>query len=118
MYQHPSVHQSVEGHMTKPIQLACGILQGNPMSCLLYNFSLQLLLNYAHHHHHAKTVIQWDTMHPLHMSSLTFADDILLIVQNHKDLNKFMDSLELYQMASNAKVNQSRSQAFSISSDW
>ncbi|CDW99234.1 hypothetical protein [Sporisorium scitamineum] len=43
-------------------------------------------------------------MHPLHMSSLTFADDILLIVQNHKDLNKFMDSLELYQMASNAKV--------------
>lgn len=112
MYRHPSVRQSAEGHMTEPIPLACGILQGDPMSPLLYNLSLQPLLDYARNHHHAETTIQTDTTHPLRLSSLAFADDILLIVNNKGDLLKFLDSLELYELASNAKVNQEKSQAF------
>ena len=55
IYRHPTVCHSAEGHLTEPIRLRRGILQGDPMSCLLYNFSLQPLLDYAQHHHHAGT---------------------------------------------------------------
>lgn len=98
--------------MTDPIPLACGILQGDPMLCLLYNFSLQPLLDYARNRHHAHTAVSWDQAHPLQVSLLAFADDILLVVNNWQDLNKFMDSLSLYELASNARVNQDKSQAF------
>lgn len=33
IYHHPSVRQSLEGFLTDPIPLKCGILQGDPMSC-------------------------------------------------------------------------------------
>lgn len=115
IYRHPSVCQSVEGHFTDPIPLLCGILQGDPMSCLLYNFSLQPLLDYARHHHHAGTTLDWDPANPLLVSSLAYADDILLVVNNRHDLLNFMDSLGLYEMASNAKVNEEKSQALLFS---
>ncbi|KAJ1029813.1 hypothetical protein NDA13_003053 [Ustilago tritici] len=114
IYRHPTVRQSAEGHFTEPIPLECGLLQGDPMSCLLYNFSLQPLLDYARNHHHAETTLTWDPGQPLHVSSLAFADDILLIVNNQRDIDKFMDSLELYELASNAKVNEDKSHAFAF----
>ncbi|CDR98900.1 hypothetical protein [Sporisorium scitamineum] len=82
------------------------------MSCLLYNLSLQPLLDYARGHHHAGTTLQWDTTAPLLVSSLAFADDILLVVNNRRDLSNFIDSLGLYELASNAQVNEEKSQAF------
>lgn len=112
VYRHPSVRQSAEGHFTEPIFLQCGILQGDPMSCLLYNLSLQPLLDHARGHHHAGTTLQWDTTAPLLVSSLAFADDILLVVNNRRDLSNFIDSLGLYELASNAQVNEEKSQAF------
>ncbi|KAJ1601139.1 hypothetical protein NDA14_007466 [Ustilago hordei] len=111
-YRHPTVCQSAEGHFTPPIPLQCGILQGDPMSCLLYNFMLQPMLDYAQHRHHAGTLLDWDPDHQMFVSSLAFADDILLVVNNKRDLAKFMDALDLYEMASNAKVNEEKSQAF------
>lgn len=112
IYRHPTVYQSAEGHFTEPIPLRCGILQGDPMSCLLYNFTLQPMLDFAHDHHHAGTMLTWDAEHPMTISSLAFADDILLVVNNKRDLAKFLDALDLYEMASNAKVNEEKSQAF------
>ncbi|SPC60820.1 related to Retrovirus-related POL polyprotein [Ustilago sp. UG-2017b] len=112
VYRHPSVRQSAEGHFTEPIFLQCGILQGDPMSCLLYNLSLQPLLDHARGRHHAGTTLQWDTTAPLLVSSLAFADDILLVVNNRRDLSNFIDSLGLYELASNAQVNEEKSQAF------
>ncbi|SAM84440.1 uncharacterized protein UBRO_20834 [Ustilago bromivora] len=82
------------------------------MSCLLYNFSLQPMLDYVKHHHHAGTELNWDTSNPMFVSSLAFADDILLIVNNRYDLGKFLDALDLYGMASNAQINEDKSQAF------
>lgn len=112
IYRHPTVGISAEGHFAEPVPLQCGILQGDPMSCLLYNFTLQPMLDYAHERHHAGTVLDWDFDHPMTVSSLAFADDVLLIVNNKRDLAKFMDALDLYEMASNAKVNEEKSQAF------
>lgn len=114
IYRHPTVCQSAEGHLTEPIPLQCGILQGDPMSCLLYNFTLQPMLDYARRQHHAGTILDWDPeqAHLMMVSSLAFADDVLLVVNNKRDLAKFMDALDLYEMASNSKVNEEKSQAF------
>ncbi|SPC65742.1 uncharacterized protein UHOD_12171 [Ustilago sp. UG-2017b] len=86
-----------------------------PNVVLLYNFSLQPLLNYARNHHHAGTTLNWDLSSPFHVSSLAFSDDILLIVNNRNDLASFVDSLGLYQLASKAKVNAEKSQVFLFS---
>ncbi|CDS00908.1 hypothetical protein [Sporisorium scitamineum] len=82
------------------------------MSCLLYNFSLQPMLDFAQYHHHTGTQLWWDPSVLMVVSSLAFADDMLLIVNNKCDLAKFLDVLDLYEMASNAKVNEDKSQAF------
>ncbi|SYW75319.1 uncharacterized protein UBRO2_00554 [Ustilago bromivora] len=73
------------------------------------------LLNYARNHHHAGTTLNWDLSSPFHVSSLAFSDGILLIVNNRNDLASFVDSLGLYQLASKAKVNAEKSQAFLFS---
>ncbi|SAM83594.1 related to Retrovirus-related POL polyprotein [Ustilago bromivora] len=91
--------------------------RGDPMSCLLYNFSLQPMLDYAKHHHQAGIELNWDADNPMFASSLAFADDILLIVSTRHDLMNFLDALNLYRRASNAKVNKTKSQAFSLSKD-
>ncbi|KAJ1024594.1 hypothetical protein NDA13_004523 [Ustilago tritici] len=112
IYRHPTLRHCVEGFFTEQIALKCGILQGDPMSCLLYYLSLQPMLDFAQDHHHASTKLRWDTTSPLSVSSLAFADDVLLIVNNKADLAKFLDTLDLYEMASNARVNEDKSQAF------
>lgn len=112
IYRHPTLQHCIEGFFTEPIQLHCGILQGDPMSCLLYNFSLQPMLDFAKHHHQAGVKLKWDAAQPLFVSSLAFADDVLLIVNNKENLAKFLDALDLYEMASNAKVNEDKLQAF------
>ncbi|SPC61488.1 uncharacterized protein UHOD_11591 [Ustilago sp. UG-2017b] len=92
-------------------------IQGDPMSCLLYNFSSQLMLDYVKYHHHAGTKLNWDTSNPMFLSSLAFADDILLVVNNRHNLAKFLNALDLYEMASNAQVNKEKSQAFFFARD-
>ncbi|SYW75009.1 uncharacterized protein UBRO2_00419 [Ustilago bromivora] len=86
----------------------CGILQGDPMSCLLYNFSLQPVLDYAKHHHQARIKLNWDADNPMFASLLAFADDILLIISTQHDLMNFLDALNLYRRASNAKQLQAK----------
>ena len=70
------------------------------------------MLDYVKHHHHAGTELNWDTSNPMFVSSLAFADDILLVVNNRYDLGEFLDALDLYGMASNAQINEDKSQAF------
>ncbi|ETS60878.1 hypothetical protein PaG_04796 [Moesziomyces aphidis] len=46
-FKHPTLRQSVEGHMIDPVRLDCGLPQGDPMSDLLYALSLQPMRCYA-----------------------------------------------------------------------
>lgn len=113
LYCHPTVCQTIEGHLTEPIPLQCGLPQGNLLSLLLYNISLQPLLDYAHRHR-IGTALSWDPSHPYTVSTLAFVDDILLVFSKKEDLRHFMVALNLYKMASNGKVNGEKSWAFKL----
>lgn len=106
MYCHPSVLQTIKGHLTDPILLKCGLPQGNLLLSVLYNISLQPLLGYAHKHHIGVT-LKWDPSHPV--SSMAFVNDVLLVFSSKVELDQFLDVLDLYKMASNGKVNKDKS---------
>ncbi|PWY97026.1 hypothetical protein BCV70DRAFT_167806, partial [Testicularia cyperi] len=81
------------------------------MSCLLYNLSLQPLLDYAFANE-AGVRLTWDPSHPLLVSSLAFADDILMLLRDARSRDHFRHALDLYSLASNARVNSDKSSAF------
>lgn len=112
-YRHPSLRQTVEGHLTNPIPLQCGLLQGDPMSCLFFNLSLQPLLDHTCNQD-AGVSLPWDPSQSAKVSSLAFADDVLVLIQNRDDLQHFEHALELYELASNAHLNKEKSSAFAF----
>lgn len=83
------------------------------MSCLLFNLTLQPLLNYVCQQDSGVT-LPWDTSQTTKISSLAFADDVLIIVQSCTDICCFEWALELYELASNARLNKDKSQAFAF----
>lgn len=113
LYRHPTLRQTVEGQLTDPIPLHCGLLQGDPMSCLLFNLSLQPLLDFICSQE-AGVLLPWDESQTARVSSLAFADDVLVLAQRREDVQKFQNALALYELASNAKLNRDKSEAFAF----
>lgn len=81
------------------------------MSCLLFNLSLQPLLDLVLTWD-SGVLLPWDTSQMSKISSLAFADDVLILVQSHRDIQCFEEALEMYELASNAKLNKDKSLAF------
>lgn len=95
-----------------------GLKQGDPISCILYNLSLEPLL---------RTVLddpaivgynftQRRGLAPLPpIKLLSYADDTLLFLRNTDDFVHILTHLEHYSFASNAKINYHKVHAISLS---
>ncbi|SAM83591.1 uncharacterized protein UBRO_21074 [Ustilago bromivora] len=99
-------------HMTGCDMSGCWIAFKHMALALVSLHTFKPMLDYVKNKHHARTELNWDTSNPMFVSSLAFANDILLVVNNRHDLATFLDALNLYKMSSNAQVNEDKSQAF------
>ncbi|KAE8186691.1 hypothetical protein CF328_g7155, partial [Tilletia controversa] len=108
LYSQPSTRISALGSMGPVIDLLCGVLQGDPSSCFLYNLSLQPLFDLL-----LTLGIGVDIPHLGLLSALAFADDCLLFVEASSrgltQLATLFSCLGSYSAAAGAALNLGKS---------
>jgi len=105
-YQNPAVRFLVNKNFTDEITYLCGILQGGPISVLLYIISLQPLLS-AFFEAKIGFEISFENL-VASVSSVAYADDIILIttsISQHEEANK---RIQEYEKVSNSVFSQEK----------
>jgi hypothetical protein len=99
-YRNPVVRISINKHITPALRLECGVLQGDPLSVLLYILTIQPLL-YALKQRGIGIPITWEGRTAM-LSARAHADDLVVFMRNEQQYQELMAVLELYCKVSNA----------------
>jgi len=90
------------GLVSEPFKVERGVRQGDPLSPLLYTLAIEPLLRRLH-----------DSINGINIKNQEFkiaayADDLTIGIGSQDDWLKFMEATKVYEAASNAKVNKSK----------
>jgi exonuclease III len=109
-----SVQVNVNGFFSPTVIQERGLRQGDPISPILFNMALEPLL-LAIQQDEAIIGYQY-TANGLkhHVKTIAYADDICAILNSQEDFNKVQHHIAQYSRVSNAKFNQSKTEAFSL----
>jgi hypothetical protein len=110
LYTSPIVRVLVNKFLTHSIKYQCGVLQGDPLSVLLYILTIQCLLD-ALKSANISIHIEWEgrvaTLYPK-----AHADDLIAFVSSHDAYGKLQEILTTYCSASNAVMHPAKAIAF------
>lgn len=112
-YDHPTIKYQIDGHWTEPIAMHHGLMQGCPASPLLFNLSLQPLLNAL------SRVIGVDVSFcadsPVaRISVMAYVDDILAVIKPaaapaETGVSAIPSILKRFERVSNSRINYGKS---------
>jgi hypothetical protein len=110
LYKNPTANVSTNKTLGPTIDLRCGVRQGCPLSPLLYIISLEPLACFLRNDtaYQGLSVRYHSTDKTF--QSLRFADDTCLVLQGQNDLAEVEGALSVYEHASGAKINSSKSE--------
>ena len=100
----------VNGHISKPIAQLRGLRQGDPLSPLLFNLAIEPFLGMLQY-----SIRGYNLNSRTCLRSLAYADDILIFLDNNQDLDIALQAYSIYSQASNAKLNESKTEGLVIS---
>jgi hypothetical protein len=119
-----SIFVNVNGFLTEAISQRRGIRQGDSISPVLFNLAIEpFLLSLSHNANmsgyslqHVKLPhqVQNPWISPAPIKVLAYADDVLSFVKSQAELVELQECLRVYNRASNAKINYSKSVAFPL----
>ncbi|KAK4518952.1 poly(A)-specific ribonuclease [Mucor velutinosus] len=119
-----SIYVNVNGFLTGAISQRRGIRQGDSISPVLFNLSIEPFLlsivnnmnltGYSLQHVKLPHQIQNPWISPAPIKVLAYADDVLSFVKSQAELVELQELLLVYNRASNAKINYSKSVAFPL----
>ncbi|KAG0822606.1 hypothetical protein G6F19_011268 [Rhizopus arrhizus] len=109
------VQVNVNGFFSPTINQNRGLRQGDPLSPILFNLALEPLLLSINQDAQMIGYKFTSTGLPHHVKTLAYADDICTILNNHSDYDRLQYHMSQYSNVSNAKFNQDKTEAFSLS---
>ncbi|CEP19709.1 hypothetical protein [Parasitella parasitica] len=121
LFKHNEIVLNINGYLaTQTVRKLRGLKQGDPISCILYNFGLEPLLRSILHDSrfqgftfHQRYPQPSQTTMPIKL--LSYADDTLVFLRDTDDLRFLVEHLNAYSEASNAKINFHKTRAISLS---
>jgi hypothetical protein len=117
------MYVNVNGHFTSAVKQERGIRQGDPLSPLLFDvalepFLLSILQDPYFHGFRASNGTSTDMVtsrvSPA-VKCLAYADDVCVFLRDELDLYRLQQHMANYSAVSNAKFNEDKSEAFSLS---
>ncbi|KAE8218135.1 hypothetical protein CF319_g7929 [Tilletia indica] len=116
LYADPATQVLVNGALTSLIILAAGLLQGDPLSCSLYNIALQPFLDFLAHLQVGLHIPGLGLL-----TSLAFADDVTLVlplgIEGLHQWHLVLHALHVYESAAGARLNRSKCGFFTVTRD-
>ncbi|KAK4518210.1 2-oxoisovalerate dehydrogenase subunit alpha, mitochondrial [Mucor velutinosus] len=113
---------NINGYFTPAVKQERGIRQGDPLSPLLFDVALEPFL---------LSILQDPYFHGFHVSNgtsaevapraspaikcLAYADDVCVLLRDELDMYRLQQNMANYAAVSNAKFNEDKSEAFSLS---
>ena len=100
----------VNGHISTPIPIQCGVRQGCPLSMKLFVLCLSPLLYYLDERLQGIRAhgTQWKT------KVITYSDDVSILVTSEKDVRTVRDAIACYEKAIGATLNVAKSSALTV----
>ncbi|KAG1137330.1 hypothetical protein G6F37_009844 [Rhizopus arrhizus] len=118
---------NVNGHLILPVPLGRGLRQGDPIRTILFSLVLELLIRAIKDSQRIQGFLPLSLSlptirDPLYGPSslqpvkvLAYANDLLIFLRNAADLAEAQRLTQLYNQATNAKMNFDKTVGFSIS---
>ncbi|KAG1592700.1 hypothetical protein G6F47_009347 [Rhizopus delemar] len=113
---------NINGFLSNPVHQQRRLLQGDPLSPVLFNLAFEpllrkilndLLYNGFSTPRAPSSCISDDHLQPIKL--LAYADDVLCLLKDPSDLTRLQTHLDTYSQASKAKVNFHKMEALSLS---
>ena len=109
LYTNVSCLVKVAGGLSRPIEVQRGIRQGCPLSGLLYSLAFEPLL--CSLREKLSGLLLTDSSFSNKIKVSAYADDIMVIVRDQRDVRALEKCIQFYEQASSARVNWEKSEA-------
>ena len=103
----------INGEISSPFQITCGVRQGDPLSCLLFNVAIESLA----------TMLRESNLEGLHIKGVVerniatlFADDTTVYLSENDKFSDLQDILQKWCCASKAKFNVQKTEIIPVGS--
>ena len=100
----------VNGHLTKAVNINCGVRQGCPLSALLYVICIEPLAQILRREQRIKGVVIPGSGR-LQTKCLLYMDDVNILCTDILSINRTLDLTDWFGRASGSKLNRSKTQA-------
>jgi ribonuclease HI/exonuclease III len=111
IYRTAEMRVMINGYLSKPFQVRRGVRQGDPMSCLLFNFAIEPLATSLR-----KSALRGIPIPNCDENLLVklFADDTMAFLSEGDDFHELREILETWCKASKAKFNIAKTEILPI----
>jgi hypothetical protein len=102
LFSSQEAHIIETGNISKPFRVERGVRQGDPLSPLLYVLAFEPLIRTL------ERQLQGIKLENQYFKTSAYADDLTIGIGSPSDWNKVQASISLYEAASNAKINKTK----------